>query len=73
MQASQVTHSHPGILGETPVFFATRIPVRSLFDTIEGGETLHEFLHQFPSVTREQSAAALHMACEPLGADAHSF
>ena len=72
MQPSQVTHRHPGILSGTPVFVGTRVPVRSLFDYIEGGETLDEFLHQFPSVTREQAIAALEMACESLVADAHS-
>ena len=72
MQASQITHSHPGILSGTPVFVGTRVPVRSLFDYIEGGETLDEFLHQFPSVTRDQAIAALDLASESLVADAHS-
>ena len=71
-QASQITHSHPGILGGKPVFVGTRVPVRSLFGYIEGGETLDEFLHQFPSVPREQAIAALDLACESLVADAHS-
>jgi uncharacterized protein (DUF433 family) len=71
MQASQITHSHPGILGGVPVFVGTRVSVRSLFDYIEGGETLDEFLHQFPSVTRVQAIAALDLACESLVADAH--
>jgi hypothetical protein len=39
-----VTHSHPEILSGTPVFVGTRVPVRSLFDYLEGGETLEEFL-----------------------------
>ena len=55
-------HSDPEILGGTPVFLGTRVPVKSLFDYIEGGETLDEFLHQFPSVKREQVIAALEMA-----------
>ena len=66
-----VTHRHPGILGGTHVFVGTRVPVRSLFDYIEGGETLDEFLHQFPSVKREQAIAALELACDSLVADAH--
>lgn len=66
----QVVHSDPDILGGTPVFFGTRVPVRSLFDYLEGGDTLDEFLRQFPSVRREQAVAALDMARELLLADA---
>ena len=58
----QVVHSDPDILGGTPVFFGTRVPVRSLFDYLEGGETLDEFLRQFPSMRREQAVAALDVA-----------
>ena len=72
IEPNQVTHSHPDILGGTTVFVGTRVPVRSLFHYIEGGETLDEFLHQFPSVTREQAIAALELACSSLVADAHS-
>jgi uncharacterized protein (DUF433 family) len=45
-----VTHRDPEILSGTPVFVGTRVPVRSLFDYLEGGDTLEEFLRQFPSV-----------------------
>lgn len=55
---SQIVHCDPDILGGTPVFVGTRVPVKSLFDYLEGGETLDEFLHQFPSVKREQAIAA---------------
>jgi len=55
-------HSDPETLGGTPVFIGTRVPVQSLFDYIEGGDTLDEFLRQFPSVTRERSLAALDAA-----------
>ena len=72
MKSNQVTHCHPGILGGTPVFVGTRVPVRSLFDYIEGGETLDEFLRQFPSVKRDQAIAALELACDSLMADAHT-
>ena len=65
-------HSDPDILGGTPVFVGTRVPVQSLFDYLEGGETLDEFLHQFPSVKREQALAALEMARDSLLADARS-
>lgn len=56
---SQIVHCDPDILGGTPVFVGTRVPVQSLFDYLEGGDTLDEFLHQFPSVKREQAIAAL--------------
>jgi uncharacterized protein (DUF433 family) len=57
-----VIHTDPNILSGTPVFVGTRVPAHSLFDYLEGGETLDEFLHQFPSVTREQAIAALDLA-----------
>ena len=73
MQAeSQIWHSDPDILGGTPVFAGTRVPVRSLFDYLEGGESLDEFLRQFPSVTRDQAIGALDLARESLLAGAHS-
>jgi len=61
-----VIHSDPEILGGTPVFVGTRVPVQTLFDYLEGGETLDEFLRQFPSVGREQAIAALDLAKETL-------
>jgi uncharacterized protein (DUF433 family) len=57
-----VIHSDPEILSGTPVFVGTRVPVQSLFDYLEGGDTLDEFLRQFPSVRREQAIAALELA-----------
>lgn len=68
----QVWRSDPEVLGGTPVFAGTRVPVRSLFDYLEGGESLDEFLRQFPSVRRNQAIAALDMARESLLAGAHS-
>lgn len=62
----QVVHSDPDILGGTPVFVGTRVPAQSLFDYLEGGDTLDEFLRQFPSVSREQALAALELARESL-------
>ena len=59
-----VIHRDPGIMTGTPVFIGTRVPVRSLFDYLEGGETLQEFLRQFPSVRREQTIAVLDPAFE---------
>ena len=65
-----VTERHPEILSGTAVFVGTRVPVRSLFDYLEGGDSLEEFLHQFPSVKREQTIAVLNAACERVTADA---
>jgi uncharacterized protein (DUF433 family) len=50
---------NPKVLGGTPVFAGTRVPVRSLFDHLEGGYTLDYFLSQFPSVKRDQIVAVL--------------
>lgn len=57
-----VVHSDPERLGGTPVFVGTRVPVQTLFDYLEAGDNLEEFLHQFPSVRREQAIAALEYA-----------
>jgi uncharacterized protein (DUF433 family) len=67
---SQVVHSDPDILGGTPIFVGTRVPVQSLFAYLEGGDTLDEFLRQFPSVRREQAIAALDLARDSLLAGA---
>lgn len=72
MSVKAVVHSDPDILGGTPVFVGTRVPVRTLFDYLEGGETLDEFLRQFPSVKREQAIAVLDMACDSLLGGARS-
>jgi uncharacterized protein (DUF433 family) len=55
-------HTDPETLGGTPVFVGSRVPVQSMFDYLEGGETLDEFLRQFPSVTRERALSALDAA-----------
>jgi uncharacterized protein (DUF433 family) len=52
----------PEILGGTPVFSGTRVPFQALLDYLEGGQTLAEFLEDFPTVTREQAVAALEAA-----------
>lgn len=70
MEVKAVLHSDPEILGGTPVFEGTRVPVRSLFDYLEAGDTLEEFLRQFPSVKREQVIAALDLARDALVAGA---
>lgn len=72
MMSNTVVHSDPEILGGTPVFVGTRVPVQSLFDYLEGGETLDEFLRQFPSVERGQILAALELARDSLIISARS-
>jgi len=66
-----VVHSDPEILGGTPVFVGTRVPVKNLFDYLEAGDSLDVFLDSFPSVTRDQAVAALELARHALIADAH--
>tara|TARA_Y100000031_G_scaffold29081_1_gene32190 strand:- start:176 stop:397 length:222 start_codon:yes stop_codon:yes gene_type:complete len=72
MIPKSVVHSDPEILGGTPVFVGTRVPVQSLFDYLESGETVDEFLRQFPSVKREQALAALEIARNSLISSARS-
>lgn len=62
MNAESVVKSDPEILGGTPVFAGTRVPVRSLIDYLEAGDSLEAFLKSFPSVSREQAVAALELA-----------
>ncbi|HZJ13900.1 MAG TPA: DUF433 domain-containing protein [Chthoniobacteraceae bacterium] len=63
---SSVVQTNPEILGGTPVFAGTRVPVQSLIDYLEAGERLDEFLEDFPTVSREQAVAALELAREAL-------
>lgn len=66
MTPSSVIHSDPDILGGTPVFVGTRVPVQNLLDYLQAGDSLSEFLEDFPSVTREQAVEALKMAGQML-------
>lgn len=54
------------ILGGTPVFRGTRVPIQTLFDHLEAGDSLNTFLDDFPSVTREVAVAVLELAREGL-------
>ena len=67
-----IIHSDPDILGGTPVFVGTRVPVKTLLDYLEAGEALDVFLDHFPSVSHEQSIAVLELAKEMLAAHAHT-
>ena len=59
----------PDILGGTPVFAGTRVPVRILIEHLEAGDRLDEFLEDYPTVTREQAVGVLEMAMERLSND----
>lgn len=63
---NSVINIDPEILGGTPVFRGTRVPIESLFDHLEGGVSLDEFLDDFPSVRREQAIEVLGLAEEVL-------
>lgn len=56
---SAVVKIDPDILGGTSCFAGTRVPVKTLFDYLEGGDNLDAFLDEFPSVKREQAVALL--------------
>ena len=60
----------PKILHGAPVFRGTRVPLQALFDYLEGGETLEQFLEGFPGVTREMAIAALEQAHQLLSSRA---
>ena len=64
MKKRQVYHSDPEIMGGTPVFTGTRVPVDSLIAHLKVGDPLDRFLDGFPSVSREQAEAFLTLALE---------
>ena len=68
---SHLVHRDPDILGGTPVFVGTRVPVKTLLDYLEAGDSLDEFLDHFPSVSRKQAIAVLELAKEMLLAHAN--
>ncbi|MBA2363978.1 MAG: DUF433 domain-containing protein [Chloroflexia bacterium] len=59
----------PEVMGGVPVFGGTRVPVVTLIDYLKAGDTLDEFLHQFPTVHREQALALLELAKEAVTSD----
>jgi uncharacterized protein (DUF433 family) len=59
---NDVVEVNPEKLSGTPVFAGTRVPIKNLFDYLEGGESLEDFLKGFPPVTHEQAVAVLEMA-----------
>ena len=72
MKQASVVHSDPDILGGTPVFVGTRVPVQALIDYINGGHSVEEFFDSFPTVSRELAMAALEQAKAHLLADARA-
>lgn len=66
-----VIHSDPEILGGTPVFVGTRVPMKTLLDYLEAGDSIDTFLDHFPSVRHEQAIATLELAKEILTAHAN--
>lgn len=61
---SSAVSQDPNVLGGEPVFTGTRVPVRSLFDHLEGGDSIEQFLEGFPSVKRQQVITLLEEARE---------
>jgi uncharacterized protein (DUF433 family) len=62
MDVKQIVHSDPEIVSGRPVFVGTRVPAQALLDYLEGGDTIDEFLDDFPSVSREQASSFLEEA-----------
>ncbi len=56
---SSVISISPDVMGGTPVFAGTRVPIQTLLDYLKGGETIDDFLEGFPTVTRDQVLAVL--------------
>lgn len=54
-----IIHCDPEIMGGTPVFVSTRVPLQNLIDYLEGGESVEDFLEAFPTVSREQVIAVI--------------
>jgi uncharacterized protein (DUF433 family) len=66
-----IVRCDPEVLGGTPVFAGTRVPIKNLVDYLAAGDPLERFLEHFPSVTREQAVAALEIAGDLLASRAH--
>jgi uncharacterized protein (DUF433 family) len=62
MQPIDIIVKDEEILGGTPVFRGTRVPFQALLDYLEGGQTLDEFLDDFPTVSKDAAIAALEFA-----------
>jgi uncharacterized protein (DUF433 family) len=66
VEIEQLVWVDPERMSGTPCFYGTRVPVKNLFDYLEGGQSLETFLDDFEGVTREQADAVLRLAMESL-------
>jgi len=66
MDPKEIVHTDPEILGGTPVFVGTGVPVDALIDFLESGETIEDFIENYPGVSREQIFAFLEEASQAL-------
>ncbi len=66
MNPQRLIEVNPQKMGGTPVFRGTRVPIQNLFDCLEDGETIDQFLDQFPTVTKEQVNGILELSKERL-------
>ena len=67
--SNTVINRDPEIMGGTPVFMGTRVPIRALMEHLEEGYSLNYFLDQYPSVSREQAVQLIKLATEKLTSD----
>lgn len=68
--STRIVSCSPDVMGGTPVFAGTRVPVQTLLDFLEAGDTINDLLDGFPTVSREQVIAFLEAAAEQLVASA---
>lgn len=66
MTVADIVSSDPDVQGGATVFTGTRVPLKNLIDYLEAGDSIEQFLEDFPSVSREQAVAALELAKEAL-------
>ena len=69
MNTESLVEVDPEKMSGTPVFTGTRVPIKNLFDCLEGGENLEEFLDQFPTVSREQAQGVIELSRQKLLSD----
>jgi len=61
LNLEEIVNRDPEIMGGTPVFMGTRVPIKTMFDYLEGNYSLEQFLEQFPTVKRAQATALLEL------------
>ena len=70
--ATSIIQSSPDVLGGTPVFSGTRVPVQTLLEYLAAGERIDDFLQDFPSVSRDQAIQVLEIAKDALLSGPHA-